>query len=340
MKKTLKEIAEMIGGVCTDAPELEIHALSDIDHAGPNHLTFAVPPHLEKAEASNAGAVIIGMDVETFAKPAIRVANPRAAFAQLLAAFSPRAEVKRGIHPTAVIGENVKLGENVAIMAYAVLDDNVTVGDNTVIYPHTYVGVGAQIGADTILYPNVTIYEGCRVGNRNIIHSSTVIGGDGFGFATKDGVHHKVPQIGNVILEDDVEIGAHVGIDRAAMNSTIVGKGTKIDNLVHLGHNVVLGEGCLVVAQTGISGSTIVGHHVTFGGQCGTVGHINIGSNSVLAARSGLIADVPEKSFYAGFPAGPHVNWLRQEASARKVPDLIKQVKKLEKRLAELESKS
>ena len=340
MKKTLQEIAEMIGGVCSDAQELEIHALADIDHAGPNHLTFAVPPHLEKAEASNAGAVIIGTDVETFAKPAIRVSNPRAAFAQLLAAFSTRAEIKRGIHPTAVIGENVKLGENVAIMAYAVLDDNVTVGDNTVIYPHTYVGVGSVIGSDTILYPNVTVYEGCRIGNRNIIHSSTVIGGDGFGFATKDGVHHKVPQIGNVILEDDVEIGAHVGIDRAAMNSTIVGKGTKIDNLVHLGHNVVLGEGCLVVAQTGISGSTIVGHHVTFGGQCGTVGHINIGSNSILAARSGLIADVPEKSFYAGFPAGPHVNWLRQEASARKVPDLIKQMKKMEKRLAELESKS
>ena len=340
MKKTLQEIAEMIGGVCSDAQELEIHALADIDHAGPNHLTFAVPPHLEKAEASNAGAVIIGTDVETFAKPAIRVSNPRAAFAQLLAAFSTRAEIKRGIHPTAVIGENVKLGENVAIMAYAVLDDNVTVGDNTVIYPHTYVGVGSVIGSDTILYPNVTVYEGCRIGNRNIIHSRTVIGGDGFGFATKDGVHHKVPQIGNVILEDDVEIGAHVGIDRAAMNSTIVGKGTKIDNLVHLGHNVVLGEGCLVVAQTGISGSTIVGHHVTFGGQCGTVGHINIGSNSILAARSGLIADVPEKSFYAGFPAGPHVNWLRQEASARKVPDLIKQMKKMEKRLAELESKS
>ena len=339
MKKTLKEIAQMIGGVCSDE-QIEISALSDIDHAGPQHLTFAVPPHLEKAEQSNAGAVIIGMDVESFAKPAIRVANPRAAFAQLLAIFSPRAQVKRGIHPTAVIGENVTIGDNVAIMAYAVIDDNVTIGDNTVIYPHTYIGVGSAIGKDTILYPNVSVYEGCKIGDRVIIHSSTVIGGDGFGFATKDGVHHKVPQIGNVIIEDDVEIGAHVGIDRAAMNSTVVGKGTKIDNLVHLGHNVVLGEGCLVVAQTGISGSTIVGHHVTFGGQCGTVGHIKIGSNSVLAARSGLIADVPEGSFFAGFPAGPHAGWLRQEASARKVPDLVKQVKKLEKRLAELESKA
>lgn len=340
MKKTLKEIAEMIGGVCSKEEQMEICALADIDHAGPGHLTFAVPPHLEKAEQSNAGAVIIGTDVESFAKPAIRVANPRAAFARLLTAFAPRAEVKRGIHPTAVIGQGVMIGKNVAIMAYAVIDDNVTIGDNTIIYPHTYVGVGAKIGADSILYPSVTVYEGCQVGNRNIIHSSTVIGGDGFGFVTTDGAHNKVPQVGNVILEDDVEIGAHVGIDRATMDSTVVGKGTKIDNLVHLGHNVVLGEGCLVVAQTGISGSTIVGHHVTFGGQCGTVGHIKVGSNSVLAARSGLIADVPENSFFAGFPAGPHVNWLRQEASSRKVPDLIKQVKKLEKRLAELESRS
>lgn len=340
MKKTLKEIAEIIGGVCSGPEQMEIRGLLDIDHAGAEHLTFAVPPHLEKAEQSNAGAVIIGMEVEAFAKPAIRVANPRAAFAQLLTIFSTRAQVTRGIHPTAVIGQGVKLGANVAIMAYAVIDDNAVIGDNTIIYPHTYIGVGAQIGADSILYPNVTIYEGCRVGNRNIIHSSTVIGGDGFGFVTTGGVHHKVPQVGNVVLEDDVEIGAHVGIDRATMDSTIVGKGTKIDNLVHLGHNVVLGEGCLVVAQTGISGSTIVGNHVTFGGQCGTVGHISVGDNSVLAARSGLIGDVPANSFFAGFPAGPHVNWLRQEASSRKVPDLIKQMKKLEKRLAELESKS
>jgi UDP-3-O-[3-hydroxymyristoyl] glucosamine N-acyltransferase len=185
-----------------------------------------------------------------------------------------------------------------------------------------------------VIYSSATIREHCRVGKRCVIHASAVIGSDGFGFTTKDGVHTKVPQVGNVVLEDDVEIGAHDGIDRAAMGSTVIGKGTKIDNLVHIGHNCKIGPNCLIVAQTGISGSTEVGHNVTFGGQVGTVGHIKIGANSVYAARSGIIGNMPEGQFCAGFPVQPHTEWLRVQAAMKKLPELLKKVKKLEKELA------
>ena len=193
------------------------------------------------------------------------------------------------------------------------------IGSNVILYPHTYIGQYAVIGDDSILYSNVTVRERCRLGRRVIIHSSTVIGADGFGFTTTNGVHTKVPQVGNAVLEDDVEIGAHVGIDRATTGSTIIGQGTKIDNLVHIGHNCHIGANNLIVAQTGISGSTNVGHNVTFGGQVGTVGHIDIGANSVFAARSGIIGNTPEGVFYAGFPAKPHQEWLRMVGGASKI---------------------
>ncbi len=197
-----------------------------------------------------------------------------------------------------------------------------------------------MIGDHTVLYPNAVVREHCRIGARCTIHSCAVIGADGFGFTTEAGVHTKVPQVGGVVVEDDVEIGAHVGVDRATLGATVIGKGTKIDNLVHIGHNCRIGENCLIVAQTGISGSTKVGHNVTFGGQVGTVGHISIGANSVYAARSGIIGDMPEGVFCAGFPVQPHTEWLRVQAAMRRLPEMVKKVKALEKTIEELRGKS
>lgn len=337
MVKSLRDIAILVDGTVLGDCDPKIAGVTNIEDAGPEDITFAVPPHLEKAATSRAVAVIVPEDTVSFPKPAIRVANPRVAFTKILELFTPPPVVERGVHPAAVIGKGVRLGANVAVMACAVIADNAVIGDNTVLYPHTYIGEAATIGSDSILYPGVTVYAGCQLGTRLIIHSGTVIGGDGFGFVTVGGRHHKVPQVGNVVIEDDVEIGANVTVDRATTGSTVVKRGTKIDNHVHLGHNVVVGENCFLVSFSGIAGSTKVGNNVTFAGQSGATGHITIGDNCVFAGKAGIISDVPANSFYAGFPARPHKEWLRAEAAARKVPDLIKKVQKLEARLAELE---
>jgi UDP-3-O-[3-hydroxymyristoyl] glucosamine N-acyltransferase len=337
--KTLSEIAAMLDGIVLGDGTIEITGVTNIEDASSTDIIFAVPPHLEKAALSKAAAVIIPDSITSFTKPAIRVANPRLAFTQLLEYFTPPLVVQRGVHSTVVIGENVTIGNNVAIMAYVVIADNVVIGDNTVIYPYTYIGTNVKLGTDTLLYPNVTIRENCQIGCRVIIHSGSVIGSDGFGFITAHGQHQKVPQVGNVIIEDDVEIGVNTAFDRATTGSTIIGRGTKIDNLVHVAHNVVIGEDCYLVAQTGIAGSVKVGNRVTFAGQTGSAGHLTIGDNCVFAARAAVISDVPPNSFYAGFPARPHKEWLRAEAATYKLPDLLKKVRDLEKRLAELESK-
>ena len=336
MEKFLKEIAELVSGELAGDGELKISGLSNITMAREGDLIFAVPPHLDEAKICAASAVLIPLDVKDFPKPAIRVADPRAAFAKLLEMFAPKLEIQKGISPKAHIGSNVKLGADVTIMPFAFIDNGAEIQSGAIIYPHVYIGQHVTIGADTVIYSSVTVREFCKVGSRCVIHSSAVIGADGFGFTTKDGVHTKIPQVGNVIIEDDVEIGAHVGIDRAAMGSTIIGHGTKIDNLVHIAHNCKIGANCLIVAQTGISGSVTVGDNVTFGGQVGTVGHITIGGNSVYAARSGISKNMPEGFFGCGFPIQSHSEWLRHQAALKKVPELLEKIRKLEQALDDL----
>ena len=338
MKKTLREIADFLNGRLAGNPAIEIRGVTNIADAGQEEITFAVDPHIEEAAACAAGAVLLPEGVPDFPLPAIYVTEPRAAFAKLLELFTPPLHFQEGVSERAYIGTDVKLGEHVTIMPFAVVDDHAEIGDHVTLYPHTYIGQYCSIGAESVLYSNVTVREHCQVGQRVIIHSSTVVGGDGFGFTTKEGVHTKVPQVGNVILEDDVELGAHVGIDRATTGSTVIGHGTKIDNLVHIGHNCRIGANNLIVAQTGISGSTIVGDNVTFGGQVGTVGHIHIGGNSVFAARSGITNDTPEGVFYAGFPVRPHQEWLRMEAMLKHLPELSKRLRQLEKQLEKYEN--
>lgn len=334
MRKTLNEIAEIIGGEVIGDGALEISGLESLNTAKTGDLAFADENHAAFAKDSAASAVIVpaNFDGELPAN-SVKVTEPKAAFAKLMEIFTPKVTIPDGVSPDAFIGANTKIDGTAKVMAFAYIDDGAEIGGGAVIYPYVYIGQGVKIGAGTVIYSGVTIRENCAIGARCVIHSSAVIGADGFGFTTKNGVHTKVPQIGNVVVEDDVEIGALVGIDRAAMGSTVIGHGTKIDNLVHIGHNCKIGANCLIVAQTGISGSTIVGDNVTFGGQVGTVGHIKIGGNSVYAARSGISKDMPEGYFGAGFPIQPHAEWLRLQAALKKVPELIKKVQQLERKL-------
>lgn len=335
MKKKLSEIAEMLGGKFF-GDDVEISGLNRLDMSKSGDLCFSDELHLDAAKTCAASAVIIPSSfVEDFPKPTIRVENPRASFAKLLEIFVPKVKIPEGVSDKAFIGSNVEIAEGVTIMPFAYVGDGAKIEKGAIIYPHVYIGHYATIGENTVIYSGVTIREHCKIGNHCVIHASTVIGADGFGFTTADGVHTKVPQVGNVIVEDDVEIGANVAVDRAAMGSTIIGHGTKIDNLVHIAHNCKIGANCLIVAQTGISGSTTVGDNVTFGGQVGTVGHITIGGNSIYAARSGITKNMPDGFFGAGFPVQTHSDWLRMQAALQKVPALLKRISQLEKKLEE-----
>lgn len=341
MEKSVQELAVFLHGtVEDDNPQLVITGVNGLLEAGPQDISFAVPPHVEHCHLSKAGVMVLSHDDPKLdGRPVIRVENPRAAFAALLELFRAPEEIERVISPMAYIAPTAKIGSNVAVQPFAVIEDGAEIGDGSIIYPHVYVGKRVKIGTDCIVYPSVTIREDCVLGNRVILQAGSVIGGDGFGYVTQNGKHSKVLQTGNVVLQDDVEIGNNTCIDRATVDSTIVGKGTKIDNLVHLGHNDILGENCLVVAHVGISGSVTVGNNVTFAGQVGTVGHITIGDNCVFGGKTGITNNIPANSFMAGFPAMPHKEWLRQEANLRKIGDLIKRVKDLEKEIAKLSDK-
>lgn len=341
MEKTVRELAEFLHGKLeNDAPELKVTGVNGLVEAGANDISFAVPPHVEHCHLSKAGVMVLGFDDSALPdnRPVIRVENPRAAFAALLELFRHRAEVERVVSDKAYIAPSAKIGKDVAIMPFAYIDEGAEIGEGTVIYPHVYVGRNVKVGAGCLFYPSSTIREGCVLGNKVVLQSGAVIGGDGFGYITdkKTGKHSFVLQAGNVVLEDEVEIGSNSCIDRATAGSTVVGAGTKIDNLVHLGHNDVLGKNCLVVAHVGISGSVTAGDNCVFAGQVGTVGHITIGNNCQFAGRTGITHNIPDNSVCAGFPAQPYKEWLKQEASLRKVGDLLKKVKELEKALAEL----
>lgn len=339
MEKTLQELAAFLHGTLEHASDLKITGVNGLVEAGPTEISFAVQPYVEVCGKSRAGAMILAYgEGELRDRPVLRVENPREAFAALLELFRPREEVERVLSPLAYIADDAKVGRNVAVMPFAVIDSGAEVGDNTVIYPYTYVGRHVKVGTDCILYPHVTIRENCVVGNRDILQSGCVIGGDGFGFVTTKGKHNKVLQTGNVVLGDDVEVGCNTCIDRATVDSTIVGNGTKLDNLVHLGHNDVIGENNLFVALVGIPGSVHIGNNNTFGGQSATAGHIKIGSNNTFAGRCGVIGDVGDGQILAGFPSMPHMEWLRQQSKLRKISEISKSMRELKKQVAELQA--
>jgi UDP-3-O-[3-hydroxymyristoyl] glucosamine N-acyltransferase len=279
--------------------------------------------------STRASAIITSREIEKKNKPIIRTDNPSLAFAKIISLFSPQEEIKpKGIHPTAIVAKSAKLGANVALGAYTVIEEGVSIGEGSAIFPHVYIGKNTQLGSENLIYPNVTIRENTVIGNRVIIHSGTVIGSDGFGYVELEGRHEKIPQLGKVVIEDDVEIGACVTIDRARFDKTLIAKGTKIDNLVQIAHNVQVGENSIIIAQAGISGSTEIGKNVIIAGQAGLVGHIKIGDKAIIGAQAGVTKSVPAKVMVSGYPARPHLQAMRLSAALEKLPALLQDLQK------------
>lgn len=335
MERTLGELAKILNGEVAGDASVTICGVSGIKEAKTGEIAFvANPKYLPLINKTSASAVITSLDVKKAAKPLIRTESPSLAFARAVSLFAAN-ELKRpqGVHPTVVLGKDVKLGKDVAISAYCVIEDFVEIGQKSCLYPGVYISQYTKLGEDCIIYPHVSIRERVTIGNRVIIHNGTVIGSDGFGFAKLRGIHHKIPQIGTVIIEDDVEIGANVTIDRARFDKTLIGRGSKIDNLVQIAHNVVVGENSIIVAQTGISGSTVVGKNVTLAGQAGLVGHITVGDNAVVAAQAGVTKSVPADTCVSGYPAKPHHLAKRINAYIQKLPALFKKTAELERKV-------
>lgn len=334
-----QEIAKLVEGIIVGDETSTISDGADIKNATAKQLTFlSNSKYLPLFQSTQAAIVLVPMDFELSSeKTLIRTKDPSYAFSLVMEHLHPELQNHpQGIHPKAVIDETATLGENVAIGACAVIEAGAVIGANTIIYAGTYIGEKTQIGANAILYPNVTIRERCEIGNRVIIHSGTVIGADGFGFATIDGKHKKIPQLGTVLIEDDVEIGSNVSIDRARFDKTIIRKGAMIDNLVQIAHNVVIGENSIIVSQVGISGSTEIGKNVILAGKVGVVGHIQIGDNVVVGAKGGVSKSLTEPGQYWGVPAKPIKQDLKEKAAIQRLPETQKRLKTLEKVVAEL----
>lgn len=341
MHKSLRELADLVGGEIEGDSEVQITGAADITDAQEGDIVFAETPKLlEEARRSEASAIITHKGARNSGKPMIAVDNPRYAFAQVLRVLSPQKDRQAGIHPTSVIGPNTSIGENPSIGFNVYIGQNSSIGDNVWIYPFAFIGDNVHMGNDCVVYPFVAIHDDVKVGNSVIAHSGTVIGSDGFGYTKVGGEHHKIPQIGGVIIGDDVEIGANVTIDRARTENTEIGRGTKIDNLVHIAHNVKIGENCIVIAQVGISGSVHIGDRVILAGQAGVKDHISVGDDAIICARAGVIGDVDPHAFVSGYPARPHKEQMRIHAAQQKLPALLRLIKDLERRVKELEDRS
>jgi UDP-3-O-[3-hydroxymyristoyl] glucosamine N-acyltransferase len=331
--RSLAEIAELIGGKLEGDGSTPIEGVADLQGAGPTDLSFFAHPRYEvAARQTRAGALLVGPKApKDLGKARIRVGNPSAAFTQVAMLFAP-AEVPRltGLHPSAVISPQAQVGRDVGIGPHAVVEEGAVIGDQTQIGAGSYLGRHVRIGAHCTLHPRVYVGDRCVLGNRVVLHAGAVVGADGFGYEMKDGKHQKVPQLGFVQIDDDAEIGANTTIDRGRFARTHIGAGAKIDNLVMIAHNCVVGPHSVIVAQSGLSGSTTTGHHVTIAGHVGTVGHIHIGSGAILTAKSGVTKDVPEGQTWRGAPARPIKEQMEMEAYLQHLPDLARRLKALE----------
>ncbi|MCM8811473.1 MAG: UDP-3-O-(3-hydroxymyristoyl)glucosamine N-acyltransferase [Candidatus Omnitrophica bacterium] len=337
--RRLKELARLVSGEVVGDGNTLITGICGIKEARAGDITFiANSKYQHLLQTTQASAVITSRDVQTAPKPIIRTDNPSLAFSKLVSHFVPSVQKHpSGVSPRAFIGKGVRVGKGAAVGPFAVVEEGASIGDRTVVYAGAYIGRDASVGNDCLIYPHVTIRERVEIGHRVIVHSGSVIGSDGFGFATVQGVHHKIPQIGTVIVEDDVEIGANVTIDRARFGKTLIGRGTKIDNLVQIAHNVIVGPNSILVSQSGISGSTVLGSNVVLAGQAGLVGHITIGDNVMVGGQSGVTKSVPPNTHVWGIPAKPLAKAKRINAVVQRLPELHKTVEMLEQRIEELE---
>ena len=338
MLGTLADLQAKVGGRIIGDGSIAITRVATVDDAGADALTFATEEkYLAAAFASNAAAVLVDDSVpvggETLPKPVLIVENARAALATFLAALKrprPRGPFR---HATAVVEDGAIVGDDVYIGAHAYIGGGAQIGARSVLGAGAYVGADTRIGEDTWLHPHAIVHEGCVVGNRVVLHSGCVIGSEGFGWAFLEGHLERIPQVGNVVLDDEVEIGANTCVDRAQTGSTYIGRGTKIDNLVQIGHNCRIGMHCAIASQTGMAGSTTVGDFVKMAGQVGISGHLHVGSGSTIAGQSGIWGDVKEGATVSGNPARDHREWMRAEVMVRRLPKLVARVEKLEREL-------
>jgi UDP-3-O-[3-hydroxymyristoyl] glucosamine N-acyltransferase len=334
MPYTALQIAELIGGAVIGDAQVALSGFAPAGSAKQGDLTFAENEiYFERAEQSAASAILVDGDFRSRNKALIQVPNARIGFAKAMAIFFPDQKYEPGIHPSAVVEPSARIDPTAHIGPLCYVGKNVRIGGGVVLQGQDYIGDECDLGDECCFLPNVTLYPRTQLGRRVRIHAGTVIGSDGFGYVFDSGIHRKVPQVGNVIVHDDVEIGANVTIDRGALGPTVIGKGTKIDNLVQIAHNVSIGEHSLVVAQAGIAGSTRLGNYVTIAGQVGIAGHLKIGNRVTVAAQSGVMHDIPDGQKWFGSPAMPDRKMKRQVLATQQLPELLRRVAELERRL-------
>ncbi len=345
---SLQRLSELVGGVLTTGDaEQQITGLNSIADAGSGEVTFlGNVRYLPALKTTRASAALVPEDLEVPDTPAglalIRVKNPTLAFSSVIRFFGPpSAEFVPGVHESAVVaGDTTFDPQKVSIGPNAVIESGVAIGDGSIIHAGAYIGRGVKLGADCVIHANAIIKDRCVLGNRVILHSGSVIGTDGFGYELVKGRHQKIDQVGIVQIDDDVEIGSCTTIDRARFGRTWIGEGSKIDNLVQIGHNCVLGKHCIIVSQTGISGSTRLGNYVTMGGQVGVAGHLEIGDQTMFLAKSGITKNIQQPGAYTGYPARPLMEGRKMLSLPARIPELIERVRELEKKLAALEGSS
>ncbi|HON59442.1 MAG TPA: UDP-3-O-(3-hydroxymyristoyl)glucosamine N-acyltransferase [Smithella sp.] len=340
MEMTLAQIAAFLGGKVMGDDRVVIKAIRPLEDAAQGDLTFiANRKYLGKLRGTKASAVLASPQIRLEDKNLVVVDDPYAALGKLMQVYYPMDHGRQGISHAAYIEENAVVSPQATIFPRAYIGHGANIERGVVIYPGVYVGNHVRIGEDSVLYANVTVYHSCTIGKRVILHSGVVIGSDGFGFASPGRENIKIPQVGTVQIDDDVEIGANTTVDRAAMGKTWIGRNVKIDNLVQIAHNVTIGENCVITAQVGISGSTKLGKSVLVGGQTGMVGHITIGDNVMIAADTKIHKDVPSGSIIGGKPQMPYKEWLKVEACRVKLPEMRAKINELEKHVKELQAK-
>jgi UDP-3-O-[3-hydroxymyristoyl] glucosamine N-acyltransferase len=332
---TLRKLASIIGGKVIGAPEQVIRGVSDINEGVPNTVTFLFnPKHQKLINQTSASAIIVSDAGILNAKNGIVVDNPRLAMVKVLKLFESQNNKEKGVHTTAIIHKSAKIGKNVNIGAFSVIGHNTKIADGTTIHDNVSISNNVIIGTDVEIYPQVAVYSRTNIGNNVIIEMGSVIGSSGYGYETENDIHHKIPQIGSVVIEEDVEIGANCTIDRGTIGNTIIGKGTKLDNLVHIAHNVKIGKGCLLMALVGIAGGTKIGDYCVFAGQSGVTNSIDIGARAIFVAKTGVTKSLPGNKIYAGMPAREVHEKNKRDAAYSQISSLKKRIKILEEKLA------
>ena len=333
----LTALASLVNGEIIGNQDIDISGVSGILEAHEGDITFlSSNKYVKDLPKCKASCLIVKEAIENIGIAQLKVSNPYLAYAKLLEHFYVNPQEPIGISKHAFVSDKARLGVNVSVFPFAYISDGVSIGDGTVIYPYVYIGESTSVGEHCILYPHVTLRERIQVGNSVIIHAGSVIGSDGFGYVFDGGIYHKIPQVGGVVIQDDVEIGSNVSIDRATTGNTIIGKGTKIDNLSQIAHNVRIGYNTIIIAQVGISGSTEIGDYVTLAGQVGVADHAKIESQTMIGAQSGVMGTIP-RGAYSGSPAMPHREWLKAQAVFSRLPELQKKIRELEGKIKELE---